>query len=255
MSNPENSEQPISNQDKDDEPHQEVFDFLERELGMPPLDAGQKHILGHAMADAIRALNVPHHSEASQYAKLQENQRCAEGMISAIRTLLNDEEARKRLEASNPSMALPELIELENALCDFALYVKHTIATVWQTPPATPAGGQEKGDSFSMYVFHLMHGWKRVYGKKATTSSSPLNTPPRFRGRSVEPGNRGGKFVYFAYVVQRFAGISVDQGQYGQAIRDILKELREVLEEIDVPNDGSYIAETTDEMETVIRVK
>ncbi len=255
MANDENSRQPISNQVSDTDEYHEIFNFLEHELGMPPLDVGKMNMLGYAIADAIRSLHGKHTTDHARYTRLVDNKRLACELVEAMRHFFDDTQTLMLLGSYDADYLLPGFMQLENRLCTYAATIENVIAEHWPAPPNNSRGGQFKGDAFSMFVFHLMNGWEDAYGKKASTTSSPFRVPPKFRAEKIKPGQRGGKFVYFAYVVNRFSGVRIEQGQFGVAVRETLKELREMPQDTDVPLQAAALIELIDDLDAENRVK
>ena len=251
MTNDENSEQPISNQVERDDEYQEIYDFLECQLKMRPLNAKERGRLDWGISAAIRAMGSVHVREVDRYHRFCTINDDTQKLVKHLRNLMKDSESLALMQTSKERCNLATVLNTENALCRLSNCIDEVVANNWSAPPETPIGSPEKGEAFTMFIYHLLQTWKDIYGKRPSTSSATLKNPPIFRGHAMDVGQRGGKFVYFAHAVRIMSDISIAASEFGVAIRDVLREktFKKTLDELDTPNDGSVEVIMDDEPE------
>ena len=224
MTSDENSEQPISNQDERDDEYQEIFDFLDHQLGIPNLNERQQYILGCAINDALRAYNGP-------YMKYEER------LEALIKFATGIKEANTQLERfyDDPGFfrAFFRISGWDYVkIYDFRQSIKEANETLQRmtkenlvTKPKASEGRSERVGLF-LLVFHLHEGWQKAFNESPRKASTPQNKEINYYGEKIKMGDRGNIFEYFVWSVhaQVYRDISTIDN-YGLSIRYVLNKL------------------------------
>lgn len=209
--------------------YEEIFIFLELELGLATLSNDQKNILGRAILDAHTAYNKEEYTSYERGILIAKAIETTCELKRGIDTILTDAPLCHLSFLPNPhsNFNINRMMRLQTELSDFKSWLVATQKSNVITYKK-PMGRPSDGSAFLLLVFHLRNGWKQALEQEATTISTNNRVKVQFRSRDITIGCRGGAFPYFVYAVESMVGKPQMIGHYGDKVEAALKEVKKI---------------------------